>query len=135
MNDIKTLTAICENASAVGYAAVQTARVVPMVVGQETSLFSGVIDETKTTYFVEDGICGFAWVSVYPANKGNTRLGKDERRALEAVGFRNNDYEKSYQLWISNFNQSMQKKEAYADAYAKVLRGHGIRAYSGSRMD
>ena len=135
MQDIQTFTAICEKASQAGYAAVETARVVPMVVGQETSLFSGVIDETKPTYFVEDGVCGFAWVSVKPENKGNTRLGKQERRALEAVGFRKNDYEKSYQLWISNFNQSMQKKEAYADAYAKVLRGHGIRAYSGSRMD
>ena len=135
MQDIQTFTAICEKASQAGYAAVETARVVPMVLGQETSLFSGVIDETKPTYFVEDGVCGFAWVSVKPENIGNTRLGKQERRALEAVGFRKNDYEKTYLLRISDFNQSMQKKEAYADAYAKVLRGHGIRAYSGSRMD
>jgi len=135
MQDIQTFTAICEKASQAGYAAVETARVVPMVVGQETSLFSGVIDETKPTYVLDDYPCGFAWVSVKPENKGNTRLGKQERRALEAAGFRKNDYEKTYQLWISDFNQSMQKKETYADAYAKLLRDNGVRAYSGSRMD
>jgi hypothetical protein len=135
MIDSSTFTQICETASEAGYAAVANLRVVPMVVGQETSLFSGTIDETKPTYFVADGVCGFAWINVYPANKGNTRLGKEERRVLEAAGFRKNYYEKSYQLWISDFNQSMQRKEAYADAFAKVLRDNGIRAYSGSRMD
>lgn len=135
MIDIKTFTSICEKASAAGYAAVKSKQVIPMVVGHETSFMSGVIDETKPTYYVEDGVCGFSWVSVKPENKGNTRLGKAERAALEAAGFRKNDYEKCYQLWISDFNQSMQKKEAYADAFAKVLRENGIRAYSGSRMD
>jgi hypothetical protein len=135
MIDKSTFTQICENASEAGYAVVANLRVVPMVVGQGTSLFSGVIDETKPTYFVADGACGFAWIHVYPANKGNTRLGKEERRVLESAGFRKNDYEKSYQLWISDFNQSMQKKETYASAFAKVLRENGISAYSGSRMD
>lgn len=135
MISIHTLKTICNNADAAGLAAVREAQVVPMVVGQETSLFSGVIDKTKPTYYVEDGVCGFAWVNVYPANKGNTRLGKEERRALEASGFRKNEYEKCYQLWISQFNQSMQKKEAYAQAFAKVLRDAGIKSYSGSRMD
>ena len=135
MIDKSTFTQLCENASEAGYAAVAKLQVVPMVVGQETSLFSGVIDETKPTYFVADGVCGFSWINVYPANKGNTRCGKEERRVLESAGFRKNDYEKSYQLWISDFNQSMQKKEAYADAFAKVLRENGVRAYSGSRMD
>jgi hypothetical protein len=135
MYDIDTLIEICENASTAGYQAVNAAHVVPMIVGQETSLFSGVIDETKPTYYIEDGVCGFAWVNVYPVNKGNTRAGKEERKALEAAGFRKNDYEKSYQLWISDFNQSMQKKEAYARAFAEVLRANGLKAYPGSRMD
>ncbi len=32
--------------------------------------------------------CGFAWVTVYPEHKGNTKLGKGERRVLEGMGFR-----------------------------------------------
>ena len=126
---------ICNIAHDAGMEAVKTVVTRAVLIYQETHPFSGEMDPTKPSYVLDDYPCGFAWVSVKPANKGNTRLGKDERRALEAVGFRKNYYEKSYQLWISNFNQSMQKKEAYADAYAKVLRGHGIRAYSGSRMD
>ena len=135
MFDLETFELICEKANAAGIAAVEKLNVVPMIVGQETSLFSNVIDRSKPTYYVADGVCGFAWVDVYPVNKGNTRAGKEERKILESEGFRKNDYEKSYQLWISAFNQSMQKKETYARAYAEVLRANGLKAYSGSRMD
>jgi len=135
MYDLDLFTAICQKADAVGKAAVEKLQVVPMIVGQETSLFSNQIDYTKPTYYVEDGVCGFAWVDVYPVHKGNTRLGKEERKVLEAAGFRKNDYTKTYQRWISAYNQSMQKKETYATAFAKVLRENGMKAYSGSRLD
>ena len=135
MFDLYTFTAVCKKADAAGKAAVEKLQVVPMIVGQETSLFSNKIDYSKQIYFVEDGVCGFAWVDVYPTHKGHTRLGKEERKILEAAGFRKNDYMKTYRLWISMYNQSMQKKEAYASAYAKVLRENGIKAYSGSRLD
>jgi hypothetical protein len=132
---MKTFEMICAEARAVAVAAVEKLNVVPMIVGQETSLFSNKIDYTKPTYYVADGVCGFAWVNIYPVNKGNTRAGKEERKMLESAGFRKNDYEKAYQLWISEFNQSMQKKETYARAFAEVLRANGLKAYSGSRMD
>jgi len=135
MLDLETFELICEKANAAGIAAVEKLNVVPMIVGQETSLFSNVIDRSKPTYYVADGVCGFAWVDVYPVNKGNTRDGKEERKLLERFGFRKNDYEKTYQLWISAYNQSMQKKETYARAFAEVLRSNGLKAYSGSRMD
>ena len=132
---MKTFEMICAEARAAGEAAVEKLQVVPMIVGQETSLFSNKIDYTKPTYYVADGVCGFAWVDVYPVNKGNTRAGKEERKLLERFGFRKNDYEKTYQLWISAYNQSMQKKETYARAFAEVLRANGVKAYSGSRLD
>jgi hypothetical protein len=134
MYEIDLMNSICNKAHAAGYDAVKSARVVPMIVGQETHLFSGVMDP-NTIEYVEDGVCGFAWVDVYPTNKGNTRLGKAERKVLEAVGFKKDIYGKKYYKWVSEFNQSMQKKEAYASAYAKVLRENGLKAYSGSRMD
>lgn len=52
MYDIKTFELICEKADAAGNAAVEKLQVVPMIVGQETSLFSGVIDRTKPTYYL-----------------------------------------------------------------------------------
>jgi hypothetical protein len=131
----ETFRIICNEAHQAGVAAVEQLKVVPMIVGEETSFLSGKLDYSKPTYFVEDGVCGFAWVSVYPANKGNTKLGKEERKLLETAGFTKNDYDRCHQLWISAYNQSMQKKEAYAGAYAKVLRDYGFRAYSGSRLD
>jgi hypothetical protein len=130
-----TFTQICEKAHTAGMESVKNTVSRTVMVYEETHPFSGTMDNTKPHYILDDYPCGFSWVNVYPANKGNTSLGKEERRVLESAGFRKNDYEKSYQLWVSDFNQSMQKKEAYADAFAKVLRENGIRAYSGSRMD
>lgn len=134
MYDVEIFIEMCELADMAGRKAVKELNVIPMIIGQETYFGSGVIDPSTREY-VSGGVCGFAWVSVKPVNKGTTRLGKAERIMLEANGFRKNDYEKNYQRWISDFNQSMQKKEAYARAFAEVLRENGIRAYSGSRMD
>jgi hypothetical protein len=135
MLDIKALTELCGKADAAGKAAVEKLKVIPMFVGQETHLFSNQIDTTKPVYFVEDGVCGFAWISIYPKHKGNTREGKAERKLLESCGFTKNNYEKTYQKWISAYNQSMQKKEAYARAFASVLSSNGLNAYACSRID
>jgi hypothetical protein len=132
---MKTIEVIFREADVAGNAAVEKLEVAPMIVGQETSLFSNKIDYSKQTYYVADGVCGFAWVDVYPANKGNTKAGKEERKLLERFGFRKNDYEKTHQLWVSAYNQSMQKKESYARAFAEVLRANGFKAYAGSRLD
>lgn len=126
---------LCDKADVEGRAAVAEVVTRAVLIYQETYPFSGEMDKTKPSYTLDDFPCGFSWILVYPANKGNTRLGKEERKLLESVGFRKNDYEKTYRLWVSDFNQSMQKKEAYARAYAKVLSAAGFRAYSGSRMD
>lgn len=135
MYDTQTYKVICDKADAAGQAAVEKLQVVPMIVGQETSFMSGKIDYTKQTHYVEDGVCGFSWVDVYPQHKGNTRLGKEERKVLEAVGFKKSYESKRYYKWVSAYNQSMQKKEAYAKAYATVLRENGVKAQYGSKLD
>ena len=33
----------------------------------------------------DNGACGFAWVTIHPEHKGNTKLGKAERRADAAA--------------------------------------------------
>ena len=77
---------------------------------------------------VESGVCGFAWVT-FP---GNTSFG----RAMKAAGLARKRYEGGLCVWVGEFGQSMERKEAYARAYAAVLREAGIAdAYAGSRMD
>ena len=36
---------------------------------------------------------------------------------------------------VSQYGQSLEKKEAFANAYAEVLSDAGVRAYVDSRMD
>lgn len=95
---------------------------------------------TRTTggnAYGEPMYCGFAWVTVYPQHKGNTKLGKAERKDLEAMGFRKDWTGKAYQLWNPGnwAGQSMDVKEAAASAAAAVLKRYGFTAYMGSRAD
>lgn len=81
--------------------------------------------------------CGFAWVTVYPEFKGNTKAGKTERRVLESMGFRKDWTGKSYQYWNpSKFPcQNVDTLEAGARAAADLLKNYGFKAYAGSRLD
>ena len=82
------------------------------------------------TYLVEGGVCGFGWVNIYGV-RSNSKLGK----ALIQLGCRRDSYTKSLSYWISDGGQSMERKEAYAHAMARVLQDAGLRAYGNSRMD
>ena len=112
-----------------GVAAVEATRVVPMVVGQAKNVFGNEIDYSQETYFVADGVCGFAWISVKPANSKFGKFLTENKLA------RRDSYEGGLRMPIMAFNQSLQKKEAYAYAFANVLNKAGIRAYANSRMD
>ena len=95
------------------------------------------VNTTGGNQYGEPMYCGFAWVTVYPEHKGNTRAGKAERAILEAMGFRKDWTGKAYELWNpGNYaGQSMDVKEVGAQAYAEVLRTAGFKAYMGSRAD
>jgi len=95
----------------------------PMTV-TEADLMGNPIGRSWT---VSEGACGFAWVTF----AGNTPWG----RWAKAQGIASKGYPKGLQIWVSEFNQSVDRKEAYAQAYAKVLREHGIEAYAQSRLD
>lgn len=76
---------------------------------------------------VPEGPCGFAWLKV----KGNTSFGKwlaKHHRARPG-------YPKGIELWISEYGQSYERKAAHAQAMASYLRGKGIDAWCGSRLD
>jgi len=112
-----------------GKAAVAAAKVVPMVVGEAKGLLSNEIDYSKQTYFVEDGVCGFAAIIVKPANSKFAKF-------LKEMGIaRRDSYNGGVRMAVHEYNQSLQKKEAYAYAFAKVLREAGVNARVESRMD
>lgn len=81
--------------------------------------------------------CGFAWVTVYPEHKGNTKAGREERKVLESLGMRKDWTGKAYEIWNPSGHgcQNVDTKEAGAVAAANVLKKYGFKAYAGSRLD
>jgi hypothetical protein len=114
--------AIVARAESAGLAAGEAVAPRPMVV------VGGVPGGEQKKYFVSEGVCGFAWITIRPGNSAFARY-------LKKVGKASKAYGGGVQVWVGQFNQSMQRKEAYANAYAAVLREAGVNAYAGSRMD
>jgi hypothetical protein len=114
----ETIKALIDKAFAAGRKAAVDCTPVPM----------GVTDG-RTTWVIADGPCGFAWINVKPAY---SRVAK----ALVALGHAKKDgYYGGVTFWVGDYNQSMARKEAFARAFAAVLREAGINAYAASRMD
>ena len=81
--------------------------------------------------------CGFARVIIEPKHKGNTTLGKLERKEFEVLGFEKDYCSKNYMRLNPSGHptQNMYVKEAGAKAAADFLTNLGYKAYSASRMD
>ena len=77
---------------------------------------------------ISEGACGFAWVNIRPATSAFARWLKKNGHASPAYGGGLN-------IRITDFNQSMARKEACAYAMAEVFRQAGINAYGNSRID
>lgn len=120
---------IYKEADAAGCAAAEAAVPTPMIVGTPTTPLGNDIDFKKQTYFVAEGLCGFAWVKIFPARGAFVNY-------LKKAGIGStNSYEGGYDIWVSGYGQSVTRKEAYAGAFAKVLNDYGINAYGQSRLD
>jgi len=100
-----------------------------MVVGQPTTPLVIYVDYEKDVHYVSDGPCGFAWVNIKPARGKFVKFLKDNN-----IG-RKDCYYGGYTVWVSEFGQSMSRKENYARAFTSVLRENGLTAYNMSRMD
>lgn len=77
---------------------------------------------------VPSGICGFAWIVVSPGNCAFANYLKKTHDCKPA-------YKGGVSYWVHQFGQSYEKKVEFADAFAKVLQKHKIRAYSMNRLD
>ena len=101
---------------------------VPMIVEQHVSPFDDNSPVEKS-YYVPEGVCGFAWISVKPGNSSFANWLKKNELA------RKDSYAGGVRIWISEYGQSMEKKEAHARAMAQVFNEAGIKAFAMSRMD
>lgn len=129
-NQDAVFAALYAEAVAAGTQAAQAMTPRPMIVGEAKSLMSNEIDYSKPIEYVADGVCGFAWVNVKPGTSAFAKWLVKNGHA------RRDDYYGGVTIWIREYNQSMQRKEAHAQAMAEVLRKGGIeRAYAHSRMD
>lgn len=78
---------------------------------------------------VMDGVCGFAWITIRPGNCALANFAKKYWKARKAYGG-------GVSIWVSEFGQSLARKDAYARAFAGVLReATGANVSAGSRMD
>ena len=119
---------LLEKAHLMGMDAGRLVGVTPMVVGSPSTPLGNDIDYSKKTYFVEGGVCGFAGVVIKPARGKFVSY-------LKKLGMGYIQYYGGGYVAVREFGQSMTRKEAYADAFAKVLTEEGMSCYVDSRMD
>ena len=100
----------------------------PMVVGSPSTPFGSDIDWNKSTYHVSDGVCGFAGVVIKPARGKFVSF-------LKSKGLGWKHYYGGFYMTCREFGQSLARKEAYCEAFVKVLGEAGMRCYVDSRMD
>ena len=119
---------LLEKAHLMGMDAGRSVGVTPMVVGTATDLFSSEIDYSKPVSVVNDGVCGFAGVVIKPARGKFVSYLKGLDKGYK-------HYYGGYYVPVREFGQSLTRKEAYAEAFAKVLDEEGLKCYVDSRMD
>jgi hypothetical protein len=117
---------IYKEAYAAGLQAGKEVGVPKFIVGDAIGL-SNEIDYSKKTYVLE-GLCGFAWVNISPARGAFVTY-------LKSINEGHKAYYGGYEFFVHEFGQSVDRKSAFAGAFAEVLRKYGINASAGSRLD
>ena len=132
-NDAKVLY---ENAVKAGEEAMAACTPTPMIVVDGGPDTGGIIEGGKK-YFVPSGVCGFAWLHF----KATTKANRDFLAGLKKAGliadgtWHKDTYRGGYGYHIFQGGQSIQRKEVFGGAMAKVLRDAGIDINMFSRLD
>ncbi|MAZ56791.1 hypothetical protein CL653_03295 [bacterium] len=141
----KQIESLFKQAHEAGEEAAKRCKPTPMIVGRAKG-FSNEIDFSQPTEIVDGGACGFAYVQFA---KGQRKLFNSIKRLIEKYeydhpGSRYHSYghKDSYHggwyfgpTGMASQTQSMEIKEAYCRAAAKVFNDAGFEAYMWSRMD
>jgi hypothetical protein len=133
--------ALIAKCAAAGAAAHAGAKPTPMFVGTPKDMMAsltggndGGFDPAEPVYKVNDGVCGFSWVTVYPATSAFARFCKSK-------GYGSRGYYGGLELKLWSFgaeprmSQSYERGQAAAYAVAEVLCEAGFKAYAGGRLD
>jgi hypothetical protein len=121
-----------------GYKAGVTYTPTPMVVVEHANPLDNKSQVVRTYAPIMDGPCGFAWVNIKPANSSFCKwlLKVAAPRYANILNIDKSDYYGGVQVWVYLFGQSCERKKAYSDAFAEVLRKAGIKkVYASSRLD
>lgn len=122
------LVQLFADAHSAGVTAAQARTPTPMIVVEHTNPLNDNSPIKRVYEPVMDGVCGFAWIVIRPGNCTAARYAKEYFGAHKGYGG-------GVHIWVSYFNQSYEKKMAYASAFAKVLYNAGINAYADGRLD
>ena len=119
---------VFNEANRAGFAAGEAAKPAAMVV----SSHANPLDDSSAVekqWLVPDGVCGFAWVKVAPANCSFAKWLVKSKLAKGSYGG-------GVSIWVSSHGQSYERKVAHASAMAKVLSEKlGVKCYADSRLD
>lgn len=124
----KDWQALYDRAHQAGHKAATEVIPAPMVVQSRSNPMDDNSAITKQ-WVVPDGMCGFAWIKIRPGNSPFANWLKKEGAG------RTDSYAGGVSINVSAYNQSVTRKDAYAQAFAEVLREEGIKAYAESRLD
>ena len=130
---IKSAYDILVEASEAAEASVKACRPAPIIVGEAIGL-SNEIDETKPTYYIEGGVCGFASVVIKPAR--GSIVAELKKRKIGSAHYGGGYSFSSWQLAPSiRQDQSYERAVAAARGAVEVLKKYGVNAYVDSRID
>lgn len=110
-----------------GLQAVEELYVIPMIIQEHKNLLNDN-SPVKQSYFVSDGVCGFSAIIITPGNCAFANWLKKNNMAKSHYGG-------GVSIWVYDFNQSYQKKVAYAAAFATCINQNGIKAHVWDRLD
>jgi len=130
---VKRAYEILVEASEAAEAAVKACTPRAIIVGDAIGL-SNEIDESKPTYYIEGGVCGFASVVIKPA-RGNI-VAELKKRKIGSAHYGGGYSFSSWQVAPSiRRDQSYERAVAAARGAVDVLKKYGVNAYVDARID
>lgn len=135
-NNLANFAQILKDALNAGNIAAKTVTPVPMIVQQHRNQLDDSSPVVKQ-WGVSEGVCGFAWVKIRPANCAFANW-------LKKQGYQHSHYDKAVLITDRLPTQSYERKTAWASAVAKHLRENiaalttgksKIDIYADSRLD
>jgi len=117
--------------SEIATAAYKNAQPAPMAV-YETAGLSDAPKPGGKSWYVSEGVCGFAWVTIHPATSSFARWLSKEKIGYKAY---TGGWQIPMHFFVGQMGQSMERAEAAAHAVANLLCQEGIDTHASSRMD